>query len=64
MKGIRYSEQFKKDAVALVNSGMTQIQVCKDLGISKSALFVWVRDFSLLEKGITPPKDPDEMRGL
>ena len=34
----KYSEEFKRDAVALVESGLTQKTVCKDLGISKSAL--------------------------
>ena len=36
-----YSEEFKRDAVALVNSGMTQRQVCTDLGISRSSLQNW-----------------------
>ena len=40
-----YSEEFKRDAVALVNSGMTQRQVCTDLGIlhrASGVLRVWL----------------------
>ncbi|STC67950.1 transposase-like protein [Corynebacterium diphtheriae] len=33
-----YSEQFKADAVALVESGISRRQVCADLGISRSSL--------------------------
>ena len=39
-----YSDGFKRDAVALVNSGLSQKQVCKVLGVSKSALQTWVKD--------------------
>ncbi|MBG9328696.1 hypothetical protein I4J35_07555 [Corynebacterium belfantii] len=36
-----YSEQFKADAVALVESGVARRQVCADLGISERVkLFV------------------------
>jgi len=38
----RYSGEYKRDAVALVESGMTQTLVVRDLGISKSALGKWV----------------------
>ena len=41
---IKYSEEFKRDAVALVESGIAQKTVCKDLGISKSALGAWIQD--------------------
>ena len=33
-----YSEEFKADTVSLVESGTPQNKVCRDLGISKSAL--------------------------
>ena len=33
-----YSDEFKRDAVALVESGISQPQVSKDLGVSESAL--------------------------
>ena len=36
---VKFSEEFKRDAVALVlTQGMSQKQVCADMGISKSAL--------------------------
>lgn len=37
-----YSDEFKRDAVALVLSGMKQAQVVRDLGVSKSTLSKWV----------------------
>lgn len=52
---VKYSGEFKRDAVALVlTQGMSQKQVCADLGISKSALQVWVRDAQLQDRGIQP----------
>lgn len=39
-----YSHEFKRDAVALVESGVAQKQVARDLGISRSAIQAWVRD--------------------
>ena len=59
---IRYSDEFKRDAVALVAAGSTQKQVCRDLGISKSALAMWVQNSKLGEYGIDTPVDPDERR--
>lgn len=38
-----YSPQFRPDAVALVESGISQRQVCEDLGISKAALAGWLK---------------------
>ena len=64
VKGTRYSEQFKADAVALVKSGMTQTQVCRDLGVSKSALSKWVNDADIVARGMTPSSDPAEMREI
>lgn len=52
------NEQFKADAVALVESGMTQRQVCADLGISRSSLQKWVTDARLQTHGMTPSSDP------
>ena len=50
----KYSEEFKRDAVALVESGLTQKTVCKDLGISKSALAAWIQDARFTSYGMTP----------
>ena len=33
---MRYSEEFRNDAVALVRAGASQREVCRDLGVSKS----------------------------
>lgn len=57
---ITYSEEFKRYAVALVESGITQKTACKDLGISKSALGAWVQEARFRTYGMTPSKDPDE----
>jgi len=52
---IKYSREFKADAVALVlTQGMSQRQVCADMGISKSALQAWVRNVELASRGIVP----------
>ncbi|GAA1803528.1 MULTISPECIES: transposase [Brevibacterium] len=49
-----YTDEFKQSALDLINDGMTQKQVCADLGISKSALQAWVRDSRLREHGLEP----------
>lgn len=52
---VKYSSEFKRDAVAVVlTRGMSQKQVCVDLGISKSALQVWVRQSQLQDRGVQP----------
>ena len=61
---IKFSDEFKRDAVALVESGISQKQVVRDLGISKSALQAWVRDARFKSYGMTPSKDPDEQREM
>ena len=61
---VKFTEEFKRDAVALVESGIAQKIVCKDLGISKSALQAWVRDGRLSSAGFTPTTDPDERREM
>ena len=48
----KYSEEFKRDAVALVRQGATQSQISKDLGVSKSALSKWVTDTGRAERGL------------
>lgn len=54
-----YSEQFKADAVALVESGMSRRQVCADLGVSRSSLQKWVTDARLHAHGMSPSSDPE-----
>ncbi|MFD2840242.1 transposase [Populibacterium corticicola] len=48
---MKYSDEFKRDAVALVKAGATQREVYRDLGISKSALSKWVADAERAERG-------------
>ena len=57
---VKFSEEFKRDAVALVlTQGMSQKQVCVDLGVSKSALQAWVRNAELAGRGIVPAASGD-----
>ena len=57
-----FTEEFKKDAVALVESGISQKQVAADLGVSKSALQTWVRDARYQSHGMTPASDADKRK--
>lgn len=59
-----YSDEFKRDAVALVNSGLSQKQVCRDLGVSKTALQTWVKDDRFRALGFTPTTDVEERREM
>lgn len=57
---VKYSKEFKADAVALVlTQGMSQKQVCADMGVSKSALQAWVRTAELAGRGIVPAAPGD-----
>ena len=38
-----YTQEFKLEAVRLVQSGQSQTQVCQTLGIPKASLGSWVR---------------------
>ena len=42
-RGRRYDKQFKADAVALVRSGRTTIEVARDLGVSNWSVRYWMR---------------------
>jgi transposase len=62
---VKYSEEFKRDAVALVDRGSTQKQVCRDLGVSKATLWKWVQDEHLRCQGMVPEvASPDERRQM
>jgi transposase len=41
-RGRRYDAEFKENAVALVNSGRTVIEVARDLGVSTWSLRHWM----------------------
>lgn len=53
MKRKRYSEEFKSEAVSLVRSGMSCLQVEKDLGITNGLVAKWL-------KAANRPKDEIE----
>lgn len=59
-----FTEEFKKDAVTLVESGISQKQVAADLGVSKTALQTWVRDARYQSHGMTPASDADERKEM
>ncbi len=59
-----FSDEFKADAVALVRGGMTHKQVCRDLGISKTALGNWVRMAEAADHGLVIPDDPGEAKQI
>ena len=42
-RGRRYDKQFKADAVALVQSGRTAVEVARDLGVSTWSLRYWIK---------------------
>lgn len=63
-KPIIFSDEFKGDAVALNELGISQKQVVEDLGMSKSALRAWVHNANSMPHGTTPSKDPDEQHEM
>ena len=42
----RYDEEFKKSLVSLHQNGKSQSQLCKEYGVSMSALSKWIRKYS------------------
>jgi len=42
----KYDEDFKKSLVSLYHNGKTQTQLCKEYGVSQSALGKWVKQYS------------------
>ena len=44
-----YDEDFKKSLVSLPQNGKTQTQLCKEYGVSQSALGKWVKQYSPVE---------------
>ena len=42
-RGRRYDKQFKADAVGLVKSGRTAVEVARDLGVSTWSLRYWIK---------------------
>ena len=64
MPKITYSDEFKRDAVALVASGIPQKQVVKDLGVAKTTLQAWVRDARFQSHGMTPTTDTEARKDI
>lgn len=54
---MRYSDEFKRDAVALVRQGSSQLEVRRDLGVSKSTLSKWVSDADRASRGLPLPQE-------
>ena len=49
-KGIRYDEDFKRTLVNLHQSGgKTQTALCKEYGVSQTALSRWIKQYSTVE---------------
>ena len=54
---MRYSAEFKRDAVALARQSGSQRQVHRDLGVSKSALSKWVAHAERASQGLPATRD-------
>ena len=48
-KQTRYDEDFKKSLVALYHNGRTQSALCKEYGVSPTALSKWIKQYSTVE---------------
>ena len=59
-----FTEEFKKDAGAVVESGISQKQDAADLGVSKSAMQTGVRDARYQFHGMTPSSDANERKEM
>lgn len=64
MAKIAYTDEFKRDAVALVVSGILQKQVAKDMGMAKTTLQAWVRDARFQSHGMTPTTDREQRKDM
>lgn len=48
--GVRYDEEFKRTLVNLYQSGgKTQATLCKEYGVSQTALTRWIKQYSTVE---------------
>ena len=45
----KYDEDLKKSLISLRRNGKTQSQLCKEYGVSQSALGKWVRQYSTVK---------------
>ena len=49
MSTTKYDEDFKKSLVTLYQNGKTQAQLCREYGVSKSALCKWVKQYATVQ---------------
>ena len=49
MSTIKYDEDFKKSLVTLHQNGKTQAQLCREYGVSESALCKWVKQYATVQ---------------
>lgn len=45
----KYDEDLKKSLVTLYQSGKTQSQLCREYGVSESALSRWIKQYSTVQ---------------
>lgn len=45
----KYNEAFKKSLVSLYHNGKTQAQLCREYGVSESALSKWMKLYSTVQ---------------
>ena len=64
MPKTNYTDEFKRDAVALVASGIPQKQVARDMGMAKTTLQAWVRDARFQSHGMVPTTDPEARKDM
>jgi|JI10StandDraft_1071094.scaffolds.fasta_scaffold2580600_1 transposase len=63
-KGIKYTDEFKREAVKLVHgSGKSVKQIATELGIKSKTLSYWVKSSMILVQGATP-KSPHHYQEL
>lgn len=48
-KSTRYDDDFKKSLVMLYHNGKTQTSLCKEYGVSQTALSKWIKLYSTVE---------------
>ena len=49
MSTIKYDEDFKKSLVTLHQNGKTQARLCREYGVSESALCKWVKQYATVQ---------------
>ena len=65
LKSTRYDEEFKQSLVALYNNGKIMSDLCKEYGVSKSALSKWIKLYSTVkmdERDIMTAKQVKELQ--